>query len=78
MARGLRDTGFARTVGSENNHLKMTLTQQGGIPFDAIGFHLGSKLEKIVNNRQFDAVFSVEENHWNGQTRIQLRIKDLR
>ena len=78
MARGLRDTGFARTVGSENNHLKMTLTQQGGIPFDAIGFHLGLKLEKITNNQQFDAVFSVEENHWNGQTRIQLRIKDLR
>ena len=78
MARGLRDTGFARTVGAESNHLKMTLTQQGGIPIEAIGFHLGSKLERITNNQQFDAVFSIEENHWNGQTRIQLRIKDLR
>ena len=78
MARGLIDTGFARTVGAESNHLKMTLTQEGGIPFDTIGFHLGTKLQRIANRQPFDAVFTIEENNWNGQTRIQLRIKDLR
>lgn len=78
MARGLMDTGFARTVGAESNHLKMTLTQEGSLPFDAIGFHLGTKLQRIANRQPFDAVFTIEENIWNGQTRIQLRIKDLR
>ena len=78
MARGLMDSGFARTVGAESNHLKMTLTQEGGLPFDAIGFHLGTKLQRIANRQPFDAVFTIEENNWNGQTRIQLRIKDLR
>ena len=78
MARNLRDNGFARTVGSEGNHLKMTISQQGGVPFEAIGFGLGPKLEVIKNKTVFDAVFTIEENHWNGQTRIQLRLKDLR
>ena len=78
MARNLKDSGFARTVGSDGNHLKMNISQQGGVPFEAIGFGLGPKLEVIKNKAVFDAVFTIEENHWNGQTRIQLRLKDLR
>ena len=78
MAKGLQDGGFARTVGADGKHLKLTVSQSGGIPIDAIGFHLGSKLEQVTNNQKFDAVFSIEENEWNGQKRIQLRIKDLR
>ena len=78
MAKGLQDGGFARTVGADGKHLKLTVSQSGGIPIDAIGFNLGSKLERVTNNQKFDAVFSIEENEWNGQKRIQLRIKDLR
>ena len=78
MARDLQDSGFARTVGADGKHLKAAISQAGGTPIDAIGFHLGSKLSRIANKQKFDAVFSIEENEWNGQRRIQLRIKDLR
>ena len=37
-----------------------------------------SKLERIQNGKSFDAVFTIEENEWNGNKNIQLRIKDLR
>ena len=78
MARDLQDSGFARTVGADGKHLKASISLGGGTPIDVIGFHLGPKLSRIANKQKFDAVFSIEENEWNGQRRIQLRIKDLR
>jgi single-stranded-DNA-specific exonuclease len=39
---------------------------------------LGDKLEQISGRQPFHAVFSVEENSWQGQTRIQLRVRDLK
>ncbi len=78
MARDLRDTGYARTVGAEGKHLKLAIYQAGSTAFDAIGFGLGDKLESIKKGKSFDAVFTIEENEWNGNKNIQLRIKDLR
>lgn len=78
MATQLRDTGFARTVGAGDKHLKLTITQAGGNTFGAIGFNLGQKLKSVRNGQSFDAVFTIEENEWNGNKSIQLKIKDLR
>lgn len=78
MASGVRDKGYARTVGAENKHLKLTVTQGSGRAIEAIGFGLGSKLERIKNGRAFDIIFNIEENEWNGRKSIQLKIKDLR
>ena len=78
MARNLRDTGYARVVGTDGKHLKLSLYQEGSHSINAIGFNLGEKLEKVQNNQTFDAVFTIEENEWNGQKSIQLKIRDLR
>jgi single-stranded-DNA-specific exonuclease len=78
MASRLFDTGFARRVGADGKHLKLQITQDGKKAFGAIGFNLGEKLERISGKKSFDAVFTIEENHWNGKTSIQLKIKDLR
>jgi single-stranded-DNA-specific exonuclease len=74
----LRDTGYARGVGEGGAHLKLAVTQDGAGPIDAIGFGLGEKLPLIQGGRPFDAVFSVELNQWQGQSRLQLRIRDIR
>ncbi len=78
MASRVFDTGYARRVGADGKHLKLQITQDGKKVFGAIGFNLGEKLERIGGKRSFDAVFTIEENHWNGKTSIQLKIKDLR
>ena len=78
MATRLFDTGFARRVGADGKHLKLQITQDGRKAINAIGFNLGEKLERIRGKKHFDAIFNVEENHWNGKTTIQLKIKDLR
>lgn len=78
MATQLKDTGFARAVGTEKNHLKLSVSQGEGVAFPAIGFNLGHKLKNVAKGRSFDAVFSIEENEWNGRKSTQLKIKDLR
>ena len=78
LAGPLQDTGYARTVGDTGAHLKLSVTQNGAGPFGGIGFGLGDKLEQIRGRQPFHAVFSVEENSWQGQTRIQLRVRDLK
>ncbi|MDG1571590.1 single-stranded-DNA-specific exonuclease RecJ [Robiginitalea sp. M366] len=74
----LQDTGYARTVGGNGDHLKLAVTQGGAGPIGGIGFGLGHCLSEIERGKPFEAAFSIEENHWQGQTRLQLKVKDLR
>lgn len=78
MAENLKDTGYAKGVGDENKHLKLAVTQGGSGPVGAIGFNLGSKLPVVQNGKPFSAVFSLEENEWNGLVSLQLKVRDLR
>jgi single-stranded-DNA-specific exonuclease len=78
LAGPLHDTGYAKAVGESGDHLKLAVTQNGAGPFGAIGFGLGDRLEQVRGRQPFQAVFSVEENSWQGQTSIQLRLRDLK
>lgn len=78
MAEGLCDTGYAKGVGEDGKHLKLTVTQNGSLPFGAIGFNLGDKLPHVQNGKTFSAVFTIEENEWNGNVSIQLKLKDIK
>ena len=78
MVRGVQDTGYGKGVGEDEKHLKLTLVQNGSKPIGAIGFNLGDKLSLVKNRQQFDIVFSIEENEWNGQVNLQLKIRDIR
>ncbi|WKK66108.1 single-stranded-DNA-specific exonuclease RecJ [Lutimonas zeaxanthinifaciens] len=79
MARGLRDNGYARKIGENQDHLKLNIisgTDQK--TYNAIGFRLSEKYEMVTSGTPFKAAFTVEENHWNGITSIQLNIKDIK
>ncbi|MFC4220749.1 single-stranded-DNA-specific exonuclease RecJ [Flagellimonas marina] len=78
MAEGLRDTGYARGVGDDEKHLKASLSQKGSTPIGAIGFNLGNKLDLLKDKKPFDAVFSLDENEWNGTVSLQLKLRDIR
>ncbi|MEL6305142.1 MAG: single-stranded-DNA-specific exonuclease RecJ [Bacteroidota bacterium] len=77
MARGLQDTGYGKCVGEGDKHLKLAIAQNGKV-ISAIGFGLGKMLDTVKSGRTFDAVFSLEENEWNGTTSIQLKLRDIR
>lgn len=78
MAEGLQDSGYARGVGEGEKHLKASLTQNDSPPIGAIGFNLGNKLNQIKDKKPFDAVFSLDENEWNGTVSLQLKLRDIR
>ena len=78
MAEGLKDTGYARGVGEEEKHLKCSLYQPGSNPIGAIGYNLGKKLDRVKSIKPFDAVFSLDENEWNGKVSLQLKLRDIR
>ncbi|MCG9971479.1 single-stranded-DNA-specific exonuclease RecJ [Christiangramia crocea] len=79
LTRGLTDTGYGKCVGEDKTHLKCKVKQdENGPAIDVIGFNLGSKLDLIKDHKRFDAVYSLDENTWNGNTTIQLKLKDIR
>lgn len=73
----VRDNGYGKKVGSDESHLKLNLFQgDNKTTLNAIGFGMGDQLDSTKNN--FDIVYTLEENEWNGTTSIQLMLKDLR
>ncbi|NCT10574.1 MAG: single-stranded-DNA-specific exonuclease RecJ [Flavobacteriia bacterium] len=73
---GVRDNGYGKRVGSDSSHLKLNLFQgDNQKTFNAIGFGLGTKIEMVEN--EFDIVYSLEENEWNGFVSVQLILRDL-
>ena len=78
MASGLRDNGYGKRIGDNGDHLKLNIISGSDKrTYNAIGFGLGNKYDLISNGKCFKAVFTIEENHWNGMTSLQLNIKDL-
>jgi len=72
------DTGFAKKVGKEGDHLKCHVFQhKDGNRFDAIGFGLGNHLEDI-KKQPINIVAGIEENEWNNVVKTQLNIKSLK
>lgn len=78
MTKNIKDTGYAKLLGKDDEHLKLFIKQNGSEGFGAIGFGLGPKLDLIQNQKPFDAVYCIDENEFNGNVTVQLRIKDLK
>lgn len=78
LGEHLKDTGYAKSVGENGAHLKLSVTQHGIGPIGAIGFNLGDKLPLIAQRKSFSAVFSLDENEWQGNVSLQLKLRDLR
>ena len=85
MTDNLKDTGYGKCVGEDKTHLRFTATQSNSVTersrspkFVCIGFNLGEKLDLIKDKQLFSAVYSVDENHWQGNVSLQLKIRDIK
>ena len=73
----VRDNGYGKQVGADKTHLKLNIFQgENQKTYNAIGFNLGAKIA-LVNN-EFDIVYALDENEWNGRKTVQLLLKDLK
>ncbi|MEO9966185.1 MAG: single-stranded-DNA-specific exonuclease RecJ [Reichenbachiella sp.] len=61
----------------KEKHLKLFISQAGcANNFDVIGFGLGHFHDQL--DAPFDIVYTIEENHYKGNTTLQLMLKDIR
>ncbi len=72
----IKDTGYGKPIGKENEHLKLFVRQNNSEGISAIGFSLGDKLE--ITKSPFEAIYTISENEFNGKVDMQLMLKDVR
>ncbi len=77
MTSNLKDTGYGKCVGEDDKHLRVTVTQNK-TKLVGIGFGIGNKIDLISNRKPFKAAYSIDENHWNGEVSIQLKLRDIK
>jgi single-stranded-DNA-specific exonuclease len=78
MSKNVIDSGYAKTLGNDEEHLKVFVKQNNSSNFNAIGFGLGDKINLVKNRNPFEAVYVLEENEWNGTVSLQLQLRDVR
>jgi hypothetical protein len=76
LTRGLYDYQGSSIVVKEQ-HLRIVAHQRNGAIIEGIGFGIGDKYE-LVRNGPFDMVYNIEENEHNGNTRLQVRVVDIK
>jgi len=75
IARGVTDTGYSKIV--KEDHIRFVLRQQG-VTMNGIGFGMAEKFQLLQQKEPLDIVFKIEENEWNGEKSLQLRMIDFR
>ncbi|WP_396138380.1 single-stranded-DNA-specific exonuclease RecJ [Flavobacterium sp.] len=78
LSKNIIDSGYAKTLGNDAEHLKAFVKQNNSPNFNAIGFGLGDKIDVVKNRNPFEAVYVLEENEWNGTVSLQLQLRDVR
>lgn len=76
ISRDLVYVGKPYVVGLK--HLKLSVKQQNSAIFETIGFGLAAYEELLQPNQPFSICYTIEENIWKEQKRLQLNIKAIK
>lgn len=79
--RHVYDFGTSRLVGKDQEHIKLELVDrlsERNVIMNGIAFGLYEHNAHIKAQKPIDIVYTIEENTYNGNTSIQLMIKDIR
>ena len=76
LTERVRDRG-SRILKDEHIKFQVFQEEYRDIVLDGIGFSLAEKFH-IIQDGEFDIVYSLEENHWNGNVSLQMMVKDIK
>ena len=63
----------------KDKHLRFLAAQEGNdTVFNAVGFDMMEHYDRIARGDHFRVTYTIEENTFNGNTSLQLRIKDIK
>ncbi len=75
----VRDYGTSKLVGKDSEHIKLELIDNNSkTPVHAIAFGMHEHFDHIKAMKPFNICYTIEENTYNGNTSLQLLIKDIK
>lgn len=75
LARQVYNTGYSKIV--KDHHLRFVV-KQNDITLTGIGFGLAEKMPLLNTGQPLDIVFKIDENEWNGEKSLQLKVLDVK
>ena len=75
ISKNISDTSWSKIV--KEQHVRF-IVKQDKIIFTGIGFNMADKFYLLQMNKPFDIVYTLDENEWNGETHLQLKVIDIR
>lgn len=75
VCRNITDTGYSRIV--KEQHIKFSIKQDNTV-MSGIGFNMAQHFGMLQSGKPVDIVFTIDENEWNGEKRLQLKVIDFR
>ena len=75
VSRNLSISGQPRLMGN-GEHIRFIVSQNGR-NYPAVGFKLSSHYEDLIRGFPVDIAYVIEVNQWQGQSNIQLNVRDI-
>ncbi len=75
ICRNVTNTGYSRVV--KEQHIKFSV-KQNNTTISGIGFNMADRFGLLQPNQPVDVVFTINENEWNGEKSLQIKVIDFR
>ncbi len=75
ITKHVLDSGYSKIV--KELHIKFSL-KQDNLVFSGIGFGMAEKFPLLESKKPIDVVFTLDENEWNGNKQLQMKVIDIR
>ena len=75
ISKNVFDTSWSKIV--KELHIRFVL-KQDNIVITGIGFNMAEKFHLLQMQKPIDIVYTIDENEWNGETSLQLKVIDFR
>jgi single-stranded-DNA-specific exonuclease len=75
VARGVRVVAAPKTVGKDGLRVRL---QQGGVELSALGWGMAHRAPDLTAGAVVDVAFRLERDEYQGDSRLQARLADIR
>ena len=75
ISKNVMDSGYSKIV--KELHIRFVL-KKDKVTFTGIGFNLAPKFHLLHLKQPIDIVFTIDENEWQGNRTLQMKVIDLR
>ncbi len=75
ITKNVMDTGWSKIV--KELHIRFVVTHEG-VVLTGIGFNMAEKFHLLKSKKSIDMVYTIDENEWNDEIVLQLKVIDIR